>query len=98
MCCLYCVYVCVCETHSLAGGGQVVLDEGQSDGNEGLPGDPFSHCAAVIIILLQDTEETQHFMSGGESMCFLTIYLLCFFSSLHYSGMLTFQHQIHMNI
>lgn len=56
--------MCVCETHSFAGGGQVLLDEGQRDGDESLPGDPLPHCAAVIIILLQKTEETLRHVSG----------------------------------
>lgn len=32
-----CYCCCVCVTHRLAGGGQALLDEGQSDGEESLP-------------------------------------------------------------
>lgn len=40
-------------THSFAGRGQVLLDKGQSDGNESLQEDPLPHCAAVIVVLLR---------------------------------------------
>lgn len=58
------MFVCVRETHSFAGGVEVLLDEGQRDGDESLPGDPLPHCAAVIIILLQNKEETLRHVSG----------------------------------
>lgn len=48
--------VCVCaRAHCCAGRGQVLLDKGQSDGNKSLLEDPLPHCAAVIVVLLQDT-------------------------------------------
>lgn len=44
-------------THSFAGGGHVLLDERQSDGNESLLENSLPHCAAVIIILLQKEQK-----------------------------------------
>lgn len=41
------------ETHLFVGVGQVLLDEGQSDGNKSLAGDPIPHSAAVVVILLE---------------------------------------------
>lgn len=44
------------ETYGFAGLNQVLLDEGQHDGDQGLLEDPLPHRAAVVVKLLQEEE------------------------------------------